>query len=356
MRPPGSHSGEDGEKLVSCDLRPIVPDSAGVHAHHIHEFGEVDRIVHVERSESSAAEEEHPVLPVTDKSPSAKSERWRRLWHRLFRERHLMQYFYNDTLYRTVGIRKVSKEELFLDLVIVAAIAAIGHELRESEITWSAIEKFWLLFTAVYSSWSQTVLLWNLWGIQQDLVEKTGIYATFLALTGIALGAHSAFDDLARPYVAVSAFIASAIPATGGVIWSFKERLLKNPANRVNQLVLSDLFIFISILPYLVAAFVRSSEATRALYWVAFGLHVISLLVPYRLYQYIHRNIPEHTRIAINIELMVEKYEVLTMIVLGETMIGLLFEAGGRLLRCTIAAFPSEWPSRIPVFFLSLEN
>lgn len=344
-----SHSRENDEEFLSSDLRPVVPHSEDAHAHHIHEFGEVD-IVHVERKDSSGGEEEQPVVPVTDQSPKAKGERWHRLGRRLFRERHLMQYFYNDTLYRTVGVRKVSTEELFLDLVIVAAIAALGHELRESEITWLAVEKFLLLFTAVYSSWRENVICWNLWGAQQDLGEKIGIYATFLALTGIALGAHSAFDDLARPYVAVSAFFASAIPAGGGIIWSFRERLLKNPANRVNQLQLSEVFTFFAILPYLVAAFVKSSDATRSLYWLAFSLQTLSIIVPHKIYQFLHRKIPNHTRMAVNIELLVEKYDVLTMIVLGETMIGLLFEGGGRILLCAIAASKLEMRRRFPFF------
>lgn len=317
----------------SGDKRPIVPHAESSHAHHIHEFGEVDRIVHVVQSETSAVEEEHPVIPVSDQSPYAIHQRWRRLWQRLFHERHLMQYFYQSTLYRTVGIRKVSTEELFFDLVIVAAIAALGHELRASEITWSSVEKFILLFSAVYNSWRHVVILWNLWGIQQDLLEKLGIYITFFAITGIVLGAHNAFDDLARPYVAVSAFVAAAIPGIGGLRWSFKERLLKNPANRVNELLLNDLFTVISIVPYLIAACVKSSRTTRILYWVAFGLQSAGIMTPYQIYRYLHRHIPDFTRMAVNIELMVEKYEILTMIVLGETMIGLLFESGGRLSR-----------------------
>lgn len=312
----------------ACEIR-VVP--SGAHAHHIHEFGEVDetRIVHLEVSESSAAEDDVPVAPITVKGGAARSARWKRLYERCVRPRHLMQYFYNETLYRTVGVRKVTTEELFLDLVIVAAIAALGHELRESEINWRSLEKFLLLFGAVVASWRQVVMLWNLWGIHEDVLEKIGIYILFMALTGIALGAHSAFDDLARPYVAVSAFIASALPAIGVVRWASQERLLKNPANRVNEPILLGVVDFISVLPYLAAAFVKSDRATRILYWVSLGLQYGIPIGAYQSFRFLHRNVKGYTRLALNIELFVEKHEVLTMIVLGETMIGLLFEAGG---------------------------
>lgn len=327
----GNQVASVGEQVVSCDLdlNPIA-ESSHEHAHHIHEFGEVDRIVHVAQSESSAAEEDQPVLPISVKGQLARSERWGRLYRRCYRPRHLMQYFYNETLYRTIQTRKVTTEELFLDLVIVAAIAALGHELRESGITWASVEKFMLLFSAVISSWRQAVLLWNFWGIHHDLAEKAGIYLTFLALTGIALGAHSAFDDAARPYVAVSSFCASAIPLSALIRWSLKERLLKNPANRVNEVLLTACFEVFYILPYLAAAFVKTERATRALYWTSVVLQFMFMLIPACVFKWLHRNIPTHTRIAVNIELFVEKHEVLTMIVMGETMIGLLFEAGGK--------------------------
>lgn len=302
-----------------------LPDS---HAHHLHEFGHVDRLVHVAASHSSA-DEIHPVAPVSNKSPLARNERWRRLARRLYRPRHLMQYFFNDTLYRTRDIRRVSSEELFLDLVIVAAVASLGHELRAQPISWRSVEKFLLLFAAVYQSWRQAVFLWNLWGVHQDLIEKSGIYLTFVSIVGIAIGAHGAFDDGIRPYVAVSAFLATAIPTSGAVVWAFQERLLKNPANRANQLLISGIFVIFSVLPYLAAAFVSTDTAARALYWTAFGIQPFAAYGPYLTYSRLHRKIPNHTRLAFNIELIVEKFEVLTMIVLGETVIGLLFEGNG---------------------------
>eukprot|EP00177_Eucheuma_denticulatum_P008666 GFKZ01015760.1.p1 GENE.GFKZ01015760.1~~GFKZ01015760.1.p1 ORF type:complete len:625 (-),score=65.08 GFKZ01015760.1:570-2444(-) len=307
------------------------PNEDDEHAHHIHEFGEVEKLVHVKQRESSVEAEQRPVAPVSNKSRAARHNRWSRLRGRLFRRRHLMQYFYNGILYRTNGLRKVTTEELFLDLVIVAAVAALGHELRETEISWSPIEKFILLFNAVYASWRHIVVLWNLYGVHQDIPEKMGIYVSFLALTGVALGAHDAFVDKGRPFVAISAFIGTITPLLGQLAFTLKEPLLKNPHNRVNQVLVTTTTSIIATLPYFAAAFVGTESATKALYWTAFGMEVSFIFIPYQIHRFLHRNISNYTRGAINIELFVEKFEVLTMIVMGETMIGLLFEAGSVL-------------------------
>eukprot|EP00177_Eucheuma_denticulatum_P001544 GFKZ01002762.1.p1 GENE.GFKZ01002762.1~~GFKZ01002762.1.p1 ORF type:complete len:626 (-),score=72.62 GFKZ01002762.1:40-1917(-) len=317
--------------LPPHELRSIP--SVDPRAHHIDEFGAVDRIVHLPTHKGLDHEHDpfHPTASTAHRHAPPPSHKWSKLRSRLLMKRHLMQYFYDDILYRTRGIRKVTTEELFLDLIIVAVVAALGHELRESAISWEALEKFMLLFSAVYISWRGIVILWNLWGVQIDFAGKIGVYLTVLSLTGIAIGAHNAFDDVARTYVGVSAFLATAVPQISGIFWSLNERLLKNPANRVNQLVLMNSVTLLCVVPYLVAAFMKTERATRSLYWVAFGLQSLLLFAPYKIYSYLHRNVEGYTRLAVNIELFVEKYEVLTMIVMGETLIGLLFEAGSAI-------------------------
>lgn len=293
--------------------------------HHVEEFGEVrENIVHLDNVHHSV--EEVPVAPISRKDKLARHERFGRLRDRLFAERHLMQYFYNDTLYRTEGNRKIGPDELFLDLVIVGGIAALGHELRETFSGWLDIEKFILLFCALYTSWRTVIMLWNLFDLRSDLIDKAGIYLVFFSLTGIALGAHGAFSDGVRPYVAISAFAATALPSLTMIIWSLREPLLKNPQNYVNQIVLIGAGGILGVLSYFAAAFVPSERATRILYWVPFVFQFFVTFFTGSLYRFVHRNRPGHTRLAIAIELVTEKYEVLTMIVLGESVLGLLFE------------------------------
>lgn len=295
--------------------------------HHVEEFGEVERLVHIEHIQSADQLDDEPAPRISRKDKVAVRNHMHRLRRRLFAERHLMQYFHNDTLYRTEGNRKVGPDELFLDLVIVGGVAALGHELRENFSGWLDVEKFFLLFHALYSSWRAVIFLWNLFDLRSDLTDKFGIYLTFFSLTGIALGAHGAFDDGIRPYVAGCAFAATAVPSTSMLWWAVKEPLLKNPANIVNQVILASTVSLVSVIPYFAAAFVSTSRATRILFWVPYFIQTISIFITGSFYRWVHRKRPGHTRLAIAIELFVEKYETLTMIVLGESVLGLLFEA-----------------------------
>lgn len=78
----------------------------------------------------------------------------RRLRRKLFAPRWLRQYFPQEGVLRREAVRKERKEEdLYLDLIVVAAIAALSHELRHHffEDGWASVENFILLFGALYS-------------------------------------------------------------------------------------------------------------------------------------------------------------------------------------------------------------
>lgn len=294
-------------------------------AHHISEFGEVENLEHIDAPIRPSIEDELPAPPRDRKDPLALHERISRLRRKCFHERHIHQYWQGETLYRTEGSRKIGPDELFLDLVIVGAIAAFGHELREYFDGWPSVEKFILLFAAIYSSWRGVVFLWNLWGVASDLIDKIGIYSVFTCLTFIALGAHGAFDDGPRPYVAAAAFLALVSPLITSVYWGMTEPLLR-PSKGLSQTSIYGAVNFCAALPYFAAAFVKSEQVTRILYWVGLVSNLITLFVTSLAYRFFVRDYGKTARYAISIELLVEKYEVLTMIVLGESVLGILFE------------------------------
>ncbi len=213
-----------------------------------------------------------------------------------------------------------------MDLIIVANIAAIGHELRESFNGWYEFEKFFLLFGAVYSSWRGLVFYWNLWSSTGDLYDKTFLYFEFTMLTAIGIGAHGAFT-VARPYVAGGAFLGTAIPWLLSAYFSKKEQLLKGKDNVVNHGVLTAVFQIICSLPYLIACFIKNERVVRILFWIPATSQIVVSLFIMKIFRYLHRDRPNRTTFAVNIELMVEKYEVLSLIVLGEALLAILFDA-----------------------------
>lgn len=288
----------------------MVSPGRSSHAEHIKEFGsgKFAEVVTEAHDESFA------------------ESRYTRLRKRVVRPRHIQQHIIGDTLYRTAGRRSVSKDELFLDLIIVACIAAIGHELRDSFAGWEELEKFLLLFGAVYSSWHAQVLYWNMWGVTGDLLDKAIVYLIFTLLTAIGIGAGAAFT-VARPYVGTAAFLATAIPLIITALFATREPLLNHAANIVNQTLFASFFQILATVPYLVAAFVPSTRTARILFWIPPVAQPVVLWFSVQLFALMHRKREGHSKVAVNIELFAEKHEVLTLIVLGESLLAILFEA-----------------------------
>lgn len=332
------------ENSEPSDSNPASPAShsgaphgdRGHVAHHVAEFGHVENLEHINNPPRLSEEDAQPAPPVTRRDRLAKRDRMSRLRRRCFHERHLHQYWHNETLYRTEASRSIASDELFLDLVIVGGIAALGHELRISfhEYGWQKVEPFFLLFGAFYSSWRNLVILWNIWGICSDFIDKLGIYVVFTSLVFIALGAADPFEPKTLPYVAAASFIATATPCLSSMAFALREPLLKDGGGRT--IYSQNILFIISSSPYFAAIFVRSNIAARVLFWTAFALNsvfAISLSFHTRwLIENFQKKDVLVTRIAIAIELMVEKYDVLTMIVLGESVLSILFEGSHFLI------------------------
>lgn len=297
-------------------------------AHHVAEFGHVENLQHISHPGRLSEEDALPAPPVTRRDRLSKKDRMSRLRRRCFHDRHLHQYWHGETLYRTEANRSITPDELFLDLVIVGGIATLGHQLRISFEGWMEIESFFLLFGAMYSSWRNLVILWNIWGICSDFIDKLGIYVVFTSLIFIALGAEGPFMPGPRPYVAAASFIATSTPLLSSTLFALREPLLKDGGGMT--IYAQNVLFLISTLPYFAAIFVRSNFAARVLFWVAFGANsAVSMSFSYYT-RWIGSKFQKDdvlvTRLAIAIELMVEKYDVLTMIVLGESVLGILFE------------------------------
>lgn len=312
-------------------------------ASHIHEFGDFVHVVHVPRESEATLDIDHEPTHHNHRRHNhhhhhhlhknlSFQDRFRHFRRSLFRKRKLMQYFYNDVLFRSKERRQLSREELFLDLVLVAAIAALGHQLRVS-ITWSSLQTFVLLFAAIYSAWREIVLLWNLWALKDDLIAKIIVYCVFVCITGISVAALNPFSERHRMFVSLSAFFATLVPLLGHAIWSSLEPLLRIEGNRVNHMWLAIFFTFLGILPYLIAAFIQTELTAKLLFFAAMILQPLGMVAGTAVYHFLHRKVDTHSRLALSIDHIAEKLEVMTLIFLGESAISFLSEAGSLAFR-----------------------
>lgn len=256
----------------------------------------------------------------------------RRLRRKLFAKRWLRQYFPQQGVLMRENVRKERKEEdLYLDLIVVAAVASLSHELRHHFDGWPSVENFILLFAALYSSWRSLMFLWNGFGTKGDLVDKATVFSVQVCMAGIGLGANAAFTT-ARIPVGIASFLAASIPAGMYGYYSFRAVEASNEYNRFHQGAGYALTNMMASLPYLVAVFIKSETGARICYWLAFGLGLSTLPVYTSIYTKLHIDRPLAVRLAVNIENMTEKYGVLTLVVLGESLMALLFE-GSDMLR-----------------------
>lgn len=60
-----------------------------------------------------------------------------------------MHYFYRIIVIRENNRRHFPREKMFLDLVLVASIASLGHYLK-NDVSWLSIQTFLLLYLAIY--------------------------------------------------------------------------------------------------------------------------------------------------------------------------------------------------------------
>lgn len=129
----------------------------------------------------------------------------------------------------------------------------------------------------------------------------------------------------------MASFLATAIPALSFSLMSYLEPASTNEHNIFNQGVWQGLFMVATVSPYFVAIFIDSERGAKICYWVALVLTQVALTSYIFFYMVLHRNRPKAVRYAVNLEAMIEKFNVLALIVLGESLMAMLFE-GSELL------------------------
>jgi low temperature requirement protein LtrA len=226
----------------------------------------------------------------------------------------------------------VAEQELFGDLIVVAAIASLAHQLRYHYDGWPSIEAFTLLFAALHTSWRTVVSLFNSFGtgLAGDLLDKFCILLWIVSMSGIGLSAGSAFTS-ARIPAAICAFLATAIPSAAYGAFTVLEPVTRNPHNHFRQGVGFMCSWIAGVAPYLVACFVESERAVKNCYWVSLVLSLVLLPMFALVYRRLHLSRPKAMLHAVNVESQTEKYGIFSLIVMGESLMALLFE-GSELL------------------------
>jgi low temperature requirement protein LtrA len=206
--------------------------------------------------------------------------------------------------------RRVSFLELFFDLVFVVVIAQLAHHLAEHP-TWSGVGWFIFLFYAVWSSWSNGTLYYDLHGTD-DVSVRVFTFAQMLA-------------------VAVMAIFVSDVPGEGSVGFAIGYALntlvlvilwfrtgVHDPDHRQASIPYSIAYLIAAVL---FAASVLVDQPERYWMWaLALLVEVVGAIVAF------HRWTPPESQrgdaVIATTPSLIERFGLFMIIVLGEVIVG----------------------------------
>ncbi|KAJ3329513.1 hypothetical protein HDU76_007747 [Blyttiomyces sp. JEL0837] len=237
----------------------------------------------------------------------------------LFPKMRPRQFLIGKTLHRERAQRKVSWDELFLDLVYVAVTSKAGSLLRHPVVTGEMIAQFTATFVLIYQAWSSIEANTNRYGIQ-GFGSRLTYWLYMVLAAGMGINILNAWNpDLEKntgnnfmvTYLITRFFCMGTL---GLVAWSFPKFGYFLGLNLGFQLLGTTFYI---------ASLFTSLEGRVILWWSGFFWDTVI----YGFVIYISRVFKFKYRVAINIEHHTERIGLLVIIVLGEVVVSLLWSS-----------------------------
>jgi low temperature requirement protein LtrA len=209
--------------------------------------------------------------------------------------------------------RQVSFLELFYDLVYVALVAELSHALS-SHIGWAAVGRFAFLFVIVWWAWGNGTLYHDIHG-NNDIRTRVFTFLQMFSVVAMAVFAHDALGESSAGFAL--SYAAFQLILT----WLWWRTGVHDPAHRP----LAQPYVVAYLLSTLL--FVGSIFVTGPVRFYLWGAAVLlSLMAP--LYMRLRSNSPEvQAQIDLSMDVsasLVERFGLLTIIVLGEVIIGVV--------------------------------
>lgn len=209
--------------------------------------------------------------------------------------------------------RQVTFLELFYDLVYVALIAELSHALS-THIGWTGLGRFAFLFIIVWWAWLNGSLYHDIHG-NHDIRTRVLTFLQMFTVVAMAVFAHDALGESSTGFALSSAAFQSLLSymwwRTG--VYDVDHRPLTRPY--VSSYLLAMLLFVGSVF---VAAPVR--------FYLWGGALLVSLLAPlYLRLRRVTSEVQAQIDLSMNISSsLVERFGLLTIIVLGEVIIGIV--------------------------------
>ncbi|CAG8630031.1 uncharacterized protein OCT59_000861 [Rhizophagus irregularis] len=186
-------------------------------------------------------------------------------YDRIMRQPKIRQYWHNGNLHREAEERRVSFTELFWDLIFVAVIGNLGHDLVE-DISGTNIERFILTFYPIYKIWLDMAMYMNRYS-SDDIFEK--FFFLFEMILVIIMGTHA--TDIFHENVSI--YLVSFIIARMVFVFLHILHATWIPLFRASFMNIAW-GVFIPCVIWIVAIFVPSNWVNIAM-WIAIAIEML---------------------------------------------------------------------------------
>ncbi len=217
--------------------------------------------------------------------------------------------------------RSVSFLELFYDLVYVALIAQISHGLAGSLAQPEAILRFISIYFLIWWAWLNGTLYHELHG-NNDIRARVLTFIQMIALIAMAIFEHEVFG---QNFAAFSLSYAFFLAILGFLWWRTG---VHDPDHRPLSGPYTRMFVVVTAL-FIASAFVQQ-ELGYALWTLAI---LLSIVFPFANVYLTRHNEAIRRQVELSAEAkpsLVERMGLLTIIVLGEVVVGIVSAASGQ--------------------------
>ncbi|KAJ3204344.1 hypothetical protein HDU67_009638 [Dinochytrium kinnereticum] len=300
---------DDSTFAESIEEEPAAP-TGPVHA--------LDEILKVEEAtDHFTAEEFGPVSNMRLYDEKVASEASKYFLFSMIRPR---QFFIGGVMYRERAERKVTWDELFMDLVFVGALAKTAHILRVSDMSTTLLNQFTLVFVVVWMSFILIQQQINRFGLQ-GFGSRLIYWIYMILVAGLGLNAAHVWDDYKGKSTA-NLFVGTYLAIR--LLYCFVH--------------VGVMISYPKFMKHLAISIFSAYKYRAYLWWTGFAFESIAFAGTIFVIRYVWGLSSMKYRVSVNIEHHVERFCCFTMAILGEIVVALLWPSDYKNMSTPYAA------------------
>jgi len=210
--------------------------------------------------------------------------------------------------------RQVSHVELFYDLVFVVVVARAAHVLAH-DVTWGGVAVFAVVFGMVWILWLNGTLYYELHG-REDGRTRSFVFIEMILLAILAVFTEGANGLYEREFATVYAVLLGVTTLYWRDVQRFDEPKYLALARRYVGFMIFGIVM--------VGGSVFAPEAWRLWMWAAFAVTWLVFVVGS-----VMRRRPKDELVTVPTESLVERFDLFTILVLGEVVSGVVIGLTG---------------------------